>query len=333
MTALVGIIANPASGKDIRRLVAHGSVFSNNEKINIITRVLRGLDALGIRHVLAMPDSFGLAVRAYENAGVSLRMTLLDMAVTNTSQDSTQAARMMVNAGVKCIVTLGGDGTNRAVAKGCGSVPLVPVSTGTNNVFPKMVEGTLAGFAAAVVSLEVEGVRESAIRPVPRLEILREGKLTDIALVDTVVYDERFVASRAIWDTSKICTVILPRVRTGTIGASSIAGNLPEAHLHNEHGAWLEVALGGDAIYSVLAPIAPGLMASVPIQSVRWLSMGEEGTVACSPAILALDGEREVPIVSGEKIRVRLSQEGPNVVDIGAALRAASQAGLFVSIN
>ncbi|MDI9377286.1 MAG: ATP-NAD kinase, partial [Synergistota bacterium] len=32
---LVGIIANPASGKDIRRLVAHGSVFDNIEKVNI----------------------------------------------------------------------------------------------------------------------------------------------------------------------------------------------------------------------------------------------------------------------------------------------------------
>ena len=31
----VGIIANPASGKDIRRLVAHGTVFDNDEKVNI----------------------------------------------------------------------------------------------------------------------------------------------------------------------------------------------------------------------------------------------------------------------------------------------------------
>ncbi len=35
MTTTVGVIANPAAGKDIRRLVAHGSVFDNNEKINI----------------------------------------------------------------------------------------------------------------------------------------------------------------------------------------------------------------------------------------------------------------------------------------------------------
>ena len=35
----VAIIANPASGKDIRRLVAQGSVVPNSEKVNIIRRV------------------------------------------------------------------------------------------------------------------------------------------------------------------------------------------------------------------------------------------------------------------------------------------------------
>ena len=43
----------------------------------------------------------------------------------------------MKELNVSCIVTLGGDGTNRVVAKGCGSVPILPISTGTNNVFPK----------------------------------------------------------------------------------------------------------------------------------------------------------------------------------------------------
>ena len=43
----IGIIANPASGKDIRRLVAQGSVFDTSEKTNILRRVLRAIDALG----------------------------------------------------------------------------------------------------------------------------------------------------------------------------------------------------------------------------------------------------------------------------------------------
>ena len=32
--SLVGIVANPASGTDIRRLVAYGSVFNNQENLN-----------------------------------------------------------------------------------------------------------------------------------------------------------------------------------------------------------------------------------------------------------------------------------------------------------
>lgn len=32
----IGIIANPASGKDIRRLVSYATVIDNNEKVNIM---------------------------------------------------------------------------------------------------------------------------------------------------------------------------------------------------------------------------------------------------------------------------------------------------------
>ena len=46
------------------------------------------------------------------------------------------------------------DGTNRAAVKGWRDAPLLTISTGTNNVFPMMVEGTTAGMAAALVSDE-----------------------------------------------------------------------------------------------------------------------------------------------------------------------------------
>ncbi len=328
MAASVGIIANPASGKDIRRLVAYGSVFDNNEKVNIIRRILRALYDLGIERVLAMPDAFGLIGQAQEQTQTQTRVEFLDIPVTNTAKDSTLAARMMADAGVGCIVTLGGDGTNRAVSKGCRHVPLVPVSTGTNNVFPVMVEGTLAGLAAAVVALRVKGVREAAVHLARRLEIMRDGDLVDIALVDVVVYDERFIASRAIWDASKIRTVVLSQARMGTIGATAIAGYLPETAAHLQSGVWLEVGPGGR---EVLAPLAPGLLTSFSIRSVRWMAVGDRGTVHGSPAVLALDGEREIPVLGGEHFQIRLSQDGPHVVDIQAAVQAAVQAGVFVS--
>ncbi len=328
MAAIVGIIANPASGKDIRRLVAHGSVFDNREKINIIRRALRGRDALGVSQVLAMPDAFGLVVHAQEKAGVSLRVDLLDMPLTNTAQDSTTAARLMAAAGAGCIITLGGDGTNRAVAKGCGYVPLVPISTGTNNAFPVMVEGTLAGLAAAVVAMNIAGVRAEAVRLARRLDILRNGQVIDLALVDVVIYDERFVGSRAIWDAGKMRAVILSQARPGTIGASAIAGYLPETPINGQHGVWVEIGPGPQ---QVLAPIAPGLIVPIPIQSLTWLAVGEQKTVPHAPTVLALDGEREIPIKADELIEIRLSQNGPHVVNVEAALQVASRAGLFVS--
>src|SRR5438874_11996132 len=53
---LVGIIANPAAGRDIRRLVAHGTVFDNQEKAALVRRVLLGLEAVGIQRVAYMPQ-------------------------------------------------------------------------------------------------------------------------------------------------------------------------------------------------------------------------------------------------------------------------------------
>lgn len=328
MTGSVGLIANPASGKDIRRLVAHGSVFDNNEKINIIQRVLLGLDALGIEHVLAMPDISRLARQAVEKAKVSCVVELLDIPLKNSAADSMAAAKMMAEAGVGCIVTLGGDGTNRAVAKGCGYVPLVPISTGTNNAFPVMVEGTLAGLAAAVVAQRVPGVREQGLRLARRLEVYRHGELIDFALVDIVAYAERFIASGAIWDPQKIRTVVLAQPRPGTIGASAIGGYLPQAPAKGEAGMWLELGDGGQP---VLAPIAPGLITELKVKSWRELKIGERGSITIAPSVLALDGEREIPLKPGETIEIRLSQNGPHVVDVTAALRAAAQNGVFAT--
>ena len=148
----VGVIANPAAGKDIRRLVAQGRFVPNQEKVNILKRILAGLDAAGVERVVMMPDMARLGNGALDGGRYRLDVSFADMIVFNAQRDSVRAAGIMAEMGVGCIITLGGDGTNQAVAKGCGDVPLVPVSTGTNNVFPVMAEGTLAGIAAGLVA-------------------------------------------------------------------------------------------------------------------------------------------------------------------------------------
>jgi predicted polyphosphate/ATP-dependent NAD kinase len=159
--SLVGIIANPASGKDIRRVVARGVTVPDHEKINIVRRILIGIAALGIGEVRWMPDAADLVGRATDGLQLGGDVQPLDLPITDSPDDTTRAAAALRERGAACIVVLGGDGTCRAAAKGAGDVPLLPVSTGTNNAFPQFVEGTLAGLAAAVWAR-----KQSANRPV-----------------------------------------------------------------------------------------------------------------------------------------------------------------------
>jgi hypothetical protein len=89
----VGIIANPASGRDIRRLVAHASVFDNLEKAHILRRVLLALDAIGVQRVIYMPDYGGLVDKALKGLKLSLKPVQLSMDMWADERDSTEAER------------------------------------------------------------------------------------------------------------------------------------------------------------------------------------------------------------------------------------------------
>ncbi len=322
----VGIIANPAAGKDIRRLVTHASVSDNNEKANIVRRVLLGLEAAGVDDVLFMPDHFGIGARALDGVNLGLRGQFLEMPLEFSQADSTLAAERMRAAGVRCIVTLGGDGTNRAVAKTCGPVPLLPISTGTNNVFPYMIEGTIAGLAAGVVARGIVDL-SPVTHTTPRLEILCDGRLIDIALVDAVVYEGLFVGARAIWDETRVRQIVLARAAPDHIGLSSVGGNLDRLTPGPGQGLAIEA---GDGPLQVLAPIGPGLIHWVRVASYRPLRPGETVDVSPGAAVLALDGEREVEIQPEQRLQVRVSDAGPRVVDVQMALRQAAERGFFV---
>lgn len=322
----VGIIANPASGKDIRRLVAYGSVFDNHEKVNIVRRVVLGLDSMGVQEVLFMPDYFGIGTRAMEDLEVSLKTSLLEMTMEGAQDDSTRAAEMLNKMGAACIITLGGDGTNRVVAKACGDTALLPISTGTNNVFPSMVEGTLAGLAAGVIGLNTSSA-DRFTRRVPRLEIHRDGEMLDIALVDVVVSKAGFIASRAVWDISTLQEIFLARAEPGNIGFSSLGGHL--CGLRSNSGKGVHIKIGpGKA--RVKAPVAPGLIPTVPVESCQVFEPGQAVPITHTPALIALDGERELIVKKGDRFTIQISSRGPRVVDVLQTLKQASHEGLFI---
>jgi predicted polyphosphate/ATP-dependent NAD kinase len=325
--ATVGIIANPAAGKDIRRLVAQGRFIPNQEKVNVVKRVLAGLGSLGVKRVLMMRDSYGIGVAAGEGLHQGIELQILEMPVFNEERDSTRAADLMARDGVGCIVTLGGDGTNRVVAKASGNIPLIPISTGTNNVFSQPVEGTVAGLAAAVVARGLVDL-DSVTTVHNILEVQIEGRPPDIALVDVAVSKETFVGARAIWDVRTLDEVFLARSVPGSIGLSAIGALLSPSSTDDGSGLRLRIGQGGT---SVLAPVAPGMISSVPVQSWAPLPAGEPVEVSLHPCTIALDGERTFSLLAGQAARITLSRKGPPVVSVEAALRHAAQAGVFTS--
>jgi len=318
---IAGIIANPASGKDIRRLVAYGSVFDNQEKVRIVRRVLLGLEAIGLDRIIYMPDYFGIVARALSRIDLNIPAEPLDLQLTGTQEDSVQAAQMMAEQGVRCIVTLGGDGTNRAVVKGNDSVPILPISTGTNNVFPSMVEGTVAGLAAGLIAGNQVPLTESTFAHT-QLEVVMDGEPVDLALVDAVVYDGVFKGSKAIWELEKVHTAFLNRAQPEYIGLSSIGGQIHPLQAHEPLGLCLEFGKVGR---SVVAPVAPGVIREVHIRRQRLIKVGEEIDIQLKPSVLALDGEREVEIRKDQSAAIRLAGKGPIVVDVTRTMHAAMQ--------
>ena len=322
----VGIIANPASGKDIRRLVAHASVFDNNEKVNILQRVLLALDAVGVDQVTIMPDYYGLGERALDGLGLSsLHAGILDVPMTSTDEDSTTAARRLCEMNVGSIVVLGGDGTNRVVAKGCGNVPIVSISTGTNNVFPMMVESTVAGLAAGLVALGLVDAEAVTYRA-KRLEVCIDGELVDIALVDVVTSCDLWIGTRAIWNPDNIQEIVLARAEPGSIGLSAVGSCLQALSARDGHGMYLAIGPGGT---QVLAPMGPGLVTRVPIREHHLIPVGSEVTLSSDPCTIALDGERTIEVYGTRTITVRLTNGGPRVVDIARCMEEATRRKVF----
>ena len=329
--AMVGIIANPAASKDIRRLVAQGRVVPDWEKVNIVRRVMLGLQSVGVTSVLGMADSSNLVYRASEDPKLSIDLDFVDMPAFYSEGDTVRAAGLMAEQGVGCLVTLGGDGTNRAAVVGSRSIPMVAISTGTNNVFPTMVEGTLAGLAAGLVADGRVSLADVAVSS-KVMNVYVDGELKDFALIDVALSKERFVASRAIWDMETVFEVFLTRAEPASIGLSSIGARLAAVSLADEGGlqygiADAEAPTPGDRV--VLAPIAPGIVPPVAISSWQHMADGERIAIEKRHCTVALDGERSFAVTDSQQLEMEVRRDGPPVIDVNLALKVAASQGLF----
>ncbi len=320
----IGIIANPASGKDVRRLVARASVFDNQEKRAIVRRSLLGVAAVGESSIAYMDDPHGIVHMALEDTGGNLDSQAVNATRTGSVMDTVSAARALQEIPCQVVITLGGDGTNRAVTQGWQDVPLIPISTGTNNVFPIFVEATIAGAAAGLIaSGKVPFADVAQQQKLIRVSI--EDEKDDIALIDAVLTSERFVGSRALLSPELLQMALLTRADPAAVGMTAIGGLLSPLSGSAESGMLVEMGESGSELN---APIAPGFYQSVRVNNQRSVSFAEEIIVE-GPGVLAFDGERERSLKPGQKAYLSIDRSGPWVVDVEKTMHLAAEKGCF----
>jgi len=323
-TATIGIAVNPASGKDVRRLVARASVFDNQEKLAIVRRAIVGALAAGADRFAYVPDSHGIARAALDEFDATIHVEAVAAPATASALDTEHGARSLAALDCGVVLTLGGDGTNRAFVKGWRSAPLLPISTGTNNVFPQLIEATVAGAAAGLIARGALALA-SVARHAKTIHVEIDGEPDDLALIDVVLTAERFIGARALLEPDALRLAVLTRADPAAVGMTAIGGLLEPLSADDHCGLLLELGRGSDW---VRAPIAPGLYADVQVAALKRVEFGEPIQVT-GPGVLAFDGERERVLGRGQRAMLSIRRDGPWVIDATRALDAAAARGAF----
>ena len=330
--SLIGIACNPQSGKDIRRLLTAATTIDDTEKLNMIERIALAAAAVGGAAVCIMPDRLGYGRlllqkgRAAGYPGDLSHVSVLDMETTETQSDTTRFAAHMEQLGAAVLIIMGGDGTSRAAAKGSRRVPTISLSTGTNNVYPEMLEGTVVGMAAAALASGRLPLGACAW-PAKCIEIRVNGKLADLALVDAVFCSDPFVGSRAIWNYDEISRVIVTQCSMASIGFSALAGSMLTVGPEKDCGAAVELTQGSP---NTLCAVSAGAVRPFRIEHARKLPLNEPvRQVMTTQGTLALDGEREIRFRPGDVIECTVTRNGPLRVDVRRTVEFARDCGLF----
>ncbi|AZH26385.1 NAD(+)/NADH kinase [Haloplanus aerogenes] len=328
--ARVGLVVNPEAGRDIRRLTGGASVVDNHAKRRVAACLLDGLTAVPDPPAVSiLPDRAGIAANVVEDAPDGVAVDRLDITVEGSAADTRRAAaRFRETADV--IVVLGGDGTTRDAAMESGDIPLLAVSTGTNNVVPTPVDGTIAGVAAAVVATErvdADAVTRRHGTVEARAETpTSEKRVTGLASVE--VSDRSFVGTRALIDPADLVGGVVSRAHPTEIGLSGVAGCLDPFDPGTGGGAALHLCDPGEADRSVRTVVAPGVTATVGVERHRRLDADDPARFDVPDGVVGADGERELELVDAT-VEIAPREEGPRLVDVRAALDRAARAGVF----
>lgn len=323
MTAKVGICANPMSGRDVRRLAARASNMTFEAKRDMVARIAAGADAMGIDELYISKEPFQVATGAVEQMPLNCEVRIIETKLTNSATDTEAMVKAYVEAGCDTIVSLGGDGTNRAIVRACPDITLLPISTGTNNVFPVLTEPTIVGMVAA---LQAKGLlTEPSLRQRAKLlHVERSDGVTDVGVIDAVMLENDHVGNMLPFDADRLRRILLTRAEPDAIGMSPIGGLIDVVEADDDAGLLIDLGPGTE----LTVPVSPGHFRNVSVANVQRVSLGEVVNFS-GVGVLALDGDRDHKLTAEVTARVRIERDGPEIVDCAAAMRWAVGQGLL----
>jgi hypothetical protein len=321
--ASLAICVNPMSGRDVRRLAARATNMTHEAKRDIVARIAAGADAAGVSDIYVTREPFRIATLALEHMSLRARVHVLDHPIANDARDTERAIAAYRDAGCRVVVSLGGDGTNRAIARCAPDVDLVPISTGTNNVFPRLVEPTIAGLVAGYWARGVLP-RETLVARSKMLHVSTSDGVKDVGLIDAVLLRDDHVGNLLPFDARRLARIILTRAEPDSIGMSPIGGYLDVVEAQDDCGLLLEMGPGT----TFEAPLSPGLFREVSVASVQRVPFGMPILVH-GPGVIALDGDRDHKLDATRTATVRVERDGPHVIDVAAAMRHLVRDGII----
>lgn len=323
MARSVGFIANPVSGTDIRRLSSYASFVDNNQKAYILLKAIKSLEGIGIDKIILAQDFYGIAQRTLELIGKpNIDIEVIDIPPIGGPEDTLMSTEYMVKMGVSCIVILGGDGTIRIASKASRDVPLIPISTGTNNVIPYFIDGSIAGFAAGVIALYPALSKQYLIR-LKRLDIIVNGERLDHALVDVGLTNYLFKGAKAILDIYMVSEAVVSIAKPTSIGIANIAAMIKPINPGDREALYFRISKESKGI-TRKAIIAPGVVKPVRISDVKIYETGDIVMLG-KGYMISLDGERELEIDPSDDIAISINPEGPYIVDIEGLMHAVAR--------
>jgi hypothetical protein len=326
----VGIIVNPYAGRDLRRLTTQASNVSHGEKTRKVLRIMHALEMYGVEKVYLMPDNYQLNSRIAklhgEETDSTLQVERLRYTPLDKPEETTKAAEMMIEKGIRCLIVLGGDGTNRLVAKSNIAVPVISISTGTNNAYPSFLEETTAGIAAAyIASQNGDGRRWKRAK---QIEVHINDRPLDIALIDASITDVPFVGSKVVSDISEVKDLIVCRCGPNLIGLASVVGSIKICEDDDEFGYRTKI---GDTAIKTTAAFSSGQIIEVEQSEPVKMPLGSPYTIRPPfSGTIVLDGERTLTFRKNDELKFVVTRNGPIKGKVKEILYEAVRDGFYM---